>query len=206
MKLAALALVALGLAIVAAGSCSVSHRSGDFACQTQGDCSKDRTCIDGFCALTSDAGIDAQLPPDAALCPAGCTSCVVGQKSCTIDCSLNGGCKQQVVCPTGWSCNVLCSRTDACSNGVICPSGTACTVTCSGLRSCKAIACGTGRCSVDCTGSSSCQDVRCGLACACDVVCHINSSCSNLSCRPGCTSPSQFGGCTSAPTGCNTCL
>jgi hypothetical protein len=205
VKLAALAVLAL--AIGSAGGCSVNHRSGDFACQIQSDCSKDRTCIDGFCVLAADAGIDTPPPlPDAAVCPTTCTSCNPLQKTCTIDCTIAAGnCKQLVTCPTGWSCNVLCSRADACSNGVICPNGTACTITCSGLRSCKGISCGTGRCNVDCGGTNSCQDVRCGLSCGCDVTCHINSTCSNLACRAGCTSASQFGGCTSLTAGCNTC-
>jgi hypothetical protein len=206
VRFAALALVALGLAIVAAGSCSVNHRSGDFACETQRDCAKDRTCVDGFCVLAADAGVDTSPPPDALLCPGACTSCVIGQKSCTIDCSLNGGCRQAVTCPAGWSCNVLCTGQNACRNLISCVGTTSCTISCTSPLSCQNVACGSGPCKLDCSGNGSCVDVRCGLSCACDVTCHINSSCSNLTCKPGCNSASQFGGCTSLTAGCNTCL
>lgn len=201
MKLVALWLTALGLAL--ATGCSVNHRSGDFACGPDQRCSDGRTCVDGFCVLAADSGVDARPhPPDAAVCPSPCTSCSVTQKTCTIDCALNGGCKQAIACPAGFSCNVLCTTDGACSSGVSCASSTSCTVTCSGRQSCQSVSCGLGPCNITCSGFGSCSGaVLCGSSCACDVTCRLNT-CQNLTCKQGCTSTS---GCSSAPPGCNTC-
>src|SRR5262249_33638259 len=141
VKLAALFLVTLGLAIVAAGSCSVNHLSDDFVCSAQRLCSSDRTCVDGLCVLTAtDAGsrdgpgtvVDAATP-----CPAQCTSCVTSRKSCTIDCSLSNSCSQPVTCPTGWSCSVLCNTQGSCERGINCTASTSCSITCSTNLSCQ---------------------------------------------------------------------
>ena len=201
MKLAVLCLVAVGLAIVAAGSCSVNHVSEDFVCDAEHRCASDRTCVDGFCVLIAgDAGVhDGLVFGDAAVCPSQCTSCVIGQKSCTIDCSLNGGCKQQVTCPVGWSCNVLCNAAASCERGISCVGSTSCTISCTSAQSCQNVSCGAGPCKVDCGGTGSCQGVSCGLSCACDVICHINSACDNLTCKKGCTSGL---GCTSLGQDC----
>jgi len=213
MKLAACWL--LGFALVA--SCSVSHRSGDFACENQADCASGRTCMDGFCvALQADASVpgdasvpvDGGPPVDANLCPSQCTSCSNDTKTCNIDCRLNGGaCNGPLKCPEGWNCNLLCSTTNSCRNGVTCPAGRSCTITCSGRQSCSKFACGTGQCNVDCTGQESCTDVSCGPACACDITCGLNAACTNLTCKSrDCNLPR---GCTSLPlstAACNTCL
>jgi hypothetical protein len=193
---------ACGLALVAGGSCTVSHRSSDFACEKQADCVAGRICTDGFCvSIDGGGGIDAP-----AACPAQCTSCNTNAKSCTIDCALNGGCRQQVTCPTGWSCNIACSADGACANGINCLNGTSCTVVCSGRQSCGQVTCGAGMCNVECTGRDSCSDIRCGQSCACDVACRQSTSCADLICRSQqCTLPAG-GGCTSiVPTSCNTC-
>jgi hypothetical protein len=194
-------LIAMGFALVA--GCSVSHRSGDFACDTQADCSAGRTCVEGFCVLPADAGIPDGPHADAAVCPSACTSCNLDQKSCTIDCALNGGCKQAVTCPLGFSCNVLCSRDGACSSGVSCTGSTACTISCSGTQSCRGLSCGLGPCNVSCTGSGSCGEVSCGMSCACDVTCNGIALCRNLTCKPNCAVGLR--GCTSLAVGCNTC-
>lgn len=198
-------LAALGLAL-AAGGCSVRRRSGDFACQTQADCSTGRLCVDGFCVVSAvDSGVqgDARPAGDAAACPSQCTSCDAGQQSCTIDCALNGGCLQAIVCPTGWSCTVLCSMTDSCRGGIDCLGGTACTIRCSGAQSCQDIRCGLGPCDVDCSGTGSCRAIDCGPSCACDVACGGSSLCRNVTCKQNCSAPLR--GCTSAGAGCNTC-
>jgi hypothetical protein len=191
----------LATAIALAG-CSVSHRSGDFACDKQSDCAAGRSCIEGFCVLPADSGVPDTPHSDAAVCPSVCTSCNLDQRSCTIDCALNGGCKQQVNCPLGFSCDVQCSRDSACSNGVSCAGSTSCKVTCSGTQSCRNVSCGLGACAISCTGSASCDGLTCGSSCACDVTCNGIALCRNLSCKPGCA---VGGRCTSLPLGCNTC-
>ena len=207
------------LAAALAVSCSVNHRSGDFACITSAECGGGRVCSDGFC-------VSGDRPPDARgdACPATCTSCDLATRQCTIDCAVNPGtCNQQVVCPVGWSCNILCSTQGSCRSGINCASAKDCTIKCSGQQacrnvtcgagacnlecsgrqSCSALLCGTGACSVDCSGRESCVGVSCGLACACDVQCVAGLSCSQVTCKAGCAS--QPLGCSSKPLGCNTC-
>ena len=205
----------LGLALVTA-ACSVNHRSGDFACEKQADCSTGRTCIEGFCvAMQADAGIGDGARVDAALvdanaCPTQCTSCSNDNKTCNIDCSANGGaCNAPVRCPEGWNCNVLCATPGSCSNGLTCPgAGMSCKVTCSGRGSCNQFMCNTGPCDIQCTGTDSCTALSCGTACACDINCVNDSSCdSKITCKAelcrrdrGCTSMSI------PATVCNACL
>jgi hypothetical protein len=206
MKLVALWLVVLGFAIITASSCSISHRSDDFACTKQSDCSTGRTCTDGYCVAPQlDSGVNTDGPTN---CPAQCTSCNTNAKTCTIDCALNGtACNQQVTCPVGWSCNIDCSTPNSCRNGVTCANSQACTITCSGAQSCRTLTCGAGRCNVDCIGNGSCRNVTCGQACACDITCQANSLCANLTCKapPNCTAQVPLLGCTSLTIGCNTC-
>jgi hypothetical protein len=202
----------LGLALAVAG-CSVSHRSGDFACERQADCATGRTCVDGFCvapqadaSVPGDASVlDAPPPPDANVCPAVCTSCSVDTKTCNIDCQRNGGaCNGPIKCPEGWDCNLQCSTINSCRNGVTCPAGRACNITCSGRMSCAKFMCGSGACTIDCIGSESCSELSCGNACACDISCEPTASCNGLMCKSeGCT---QRRGCTSLELGCNTCV
>ena len=196
--------LALGLAAgIALAGCSVSHRSGDFVCDKQSDCSAGRSCVEGFCVFPDDAGIPDGPHADAAVCPSVCTSCNLDQKSCTIDCALNGGCKTQVICPLGFSCDVQCSRDGACGSGVNCTGSTSCKITCSGTQSCRNLSCGLGACAISCTGSQSCGEVSCGSSCACDVSCSGIALCRNLSCKPGCAVGTRS--CTSLTVGCNTC-
>jgi len=196
--------IALWLAAgIALAGCSVNHRSGDFACDKQSDCSAGRSCIEGFCVFPDDSGIPDGPHADAAVCPSVCTSCNLDQKSCTIDCALNGGCKTQVICPLGFSCDVRCSGDGACASGVSCTGSTSCKITCSGTQSCRNLSCGLGPCNVACTGNASCDQVNCGLACACDVSCSATSLCRTLTCKPNCLAAGR--GCTSLTVGCNTC-
>jgi len=227
MKVIALWLAVFGAAVaVAAGSCSINHRSGDFACQVQGDCASDRTCIDGECVLTGIGGgppDDAALTTDASTCPPQCTSCDAGTNTCTIDCAKNPDeCDQAIACPAGMSCNVMCSTDNACRNGVSCEGATACTiscggrqacedircgdgacnVTCGGRASCNGVTCGTGACQVDCNGLNACPAVQCGAACSCEVLCMAGAACNDVTCLAGC----DLGpGCSSLRNGCNTC-
>jgi hypothetical protein len=212
-------LVGFALVIASIAGCSVNHRSGDFACEKQADCSTGRTCIDGYCvALQADASvpIDSSVKTDAAPpidanngCPQPCTSCNSDSKTCNIDCMSNGGaCNGPLRCPEGWNCNVLCSLAGSCSNGLVCPPGQFCKVTCSGRQSCNQFTCNTGRCDIECLGANSCTSLSCGAACACDINCVNTTSCgSKIACKSdlctdgrGCTS-------TSIPaTTCNMCL
>jgi len=219
--------LALAATLALAAGCSVSHRSGDFACDSEQRCASGRTCVDGFCVVAADSGV-VDGPGDAAVCPSQCTTCNVAQKACVIDCaSNNGACNQAVTCPAGWSCNVLCSLANQCNSGVLCGNATSCTiacgarqtcktvtcgrgacnVTCTGNSSCSSIGCGPGACNVNCTGNGACGAVSCGLACACDVTCRLGACLpANVTCKPGCASTMAPQVCTSTATGCNTCL
>ena len=197
-----LAWLALGLALA---GCSINHRSDEFACAKQSDCSSGRSCVEGFCVASAvDAAVHLDAPQG--LCPVQCTSCNADAKTCTIDCALNAGaCNLPVTCPTGWSCNIACSISNSCRNGINCGGAKSCTITCSGQQSCENFRCGPGPCNIDCTGRNSCSNINCSGACACDLTCHLGvSSCSGITCKLlQCTLSNR--GCTSLATGCNTC-
>ena len=194
-------------------ACSVHHASDSFACTSSTECSSDRTCSEGFCVVKGTVGIDAPVGhPDAPgadasnSCPAGCTSCNVGQKTCTIDCTLTS-CANLVTCPAGYHCDIQCKGDGACRNGVNCTAAASCNVQCPGTNSCRAVQCGPGPCDVNCTGLGSCRGVACGTSCACDVTCTGSQSCLNP--PPVCTSTACFGsqgGCTSVPLVCHSCM
>lgn len=199
--------------VVALVGCSVSHRSQEFVCTTQNDCAghPNTVCMQGFCIVPGS--IDAPMPNKDAprndappnQCPTGCTSCNTTQKTCTIDCSQEGGCQNAVACPTGYHCDIQCNTDNACRNGVSCVGGASCTVTCSGTSSCRGIACGAGPCDVTCSGSSSCRNVSCNNSCACDVLCTGSQSCTQgITCTSLlCTSGP---GCSSVAAGCHSCM
>ena len=179
---------------VAAVSCSINHRSGQFECETTADCDSGRTCSEGLCTTNGvpDSGIidapkkDGGLS-DASVCPPGCTSCGPN-KVCIIDCAVAGSnCGSQLTCPAGWNCDLRCSTDSACRNGVNCTAAASCTFQCTGRNSCRGIACGPGVCNVSCTATGSCETVTCGVSCACDVRCSSGASCASALCtRPEC--------------------
>ncbi|MEO8550609.1 MAG: hypothetical protein ABI678_11570 [Kofleriaceae bacterium] len=212
-----LVLLALQVTVVfaLATSCSITKKSGDFACTKQTDCNADRVCVEGFCVLDGTQEIDASVTPtdgrpgdSSNACPAQCTSCNVPAKSCVIDCANGANCGGNVACPAGWSCDVKCDTDNSCRNGVTCAGSTSCTVECSGMGSCRNVQCGTGKCDVECTGPQACRDVTCGPSCACDVRCTGNQSCASgilctsVACRSSATAP----GCTSEPAQCHSCM
>ncbi len=210
MKLV-LAGLALVLSFALAASCSITHRTGDYACTKNSDCNSGRECVDGFCVIsgtsTPDAPIsnsDARLGDAGNSCPSQCTSCNPGTHSCVIDCANGANCQGNVACPTGWTCDVKCDTDNSCRNGVTCTGSTSCTVECTGKMSCQGVQCGTGACDVQCSGPSSCKAVACGSSCACDVRCIGANSCSDAvmcssqACRIGL-------GCTSFPQACHSC-
>ena len=221
MKLAlfSVALVVISLFAITT-SCSVTHKSGDYACTTSADCNNGRDCSNGFCVLDGTS-IDARpptadapkIPPDGAGCPAGCTTCSVTEKTCVIDCNAPGAnCTSTVVCPVGYKCDVKCDAANSCRAGVRCAGTTSCTVECSAQGSCQDVQCGAGRCNVQCSGTGSCKGVQCGTSCACDVGCTGSQSCASsgqtgVTCtKTICQIFSGNGGCSSTQAlSCNTC-
>jgi hypothetical protein len=198
----------ISIAIVAT-SCSVNHRSDQYACSQTSDCEGGRVCDNGFCIVAGS--IDAPRPadgpqqtPDANNCPAPCTSCNIQQKTCTINCQ-TANCTNTVTCPAGYKCDIQCNADNSCRNGVNCQMAASCNIDCTGKQSCQNVQCGSGPCDVGCIGPASCRGVACNNSCACDVVCTGNQSCaegilcSSLGCRSG-------SGCTSVPAFCHACL
>lgn len=178
--------------------CSITHRSGEFACGAGNTCPQGRICIDGFCVIpgaVDDGGlVDARKPdggghgaPDAGSgdCPAQCTSCqaTANTRTCIIDCKLDTTeCAKAITCPSGFNCDVQCTTSNSCRNGVACPENGACNVTCSGQSSCQNISCGAGPCDVTCSGGESCRTVGCNNSCACDITCGDASRCEGITC------------------------
>lgn len=209
MKPALLGLV-LGTTIAAvmiASSCSITHRSGDYACTKQSDCNGSRQCVDGFCIVPGSIDaprLDGRPGGDSNNCPAPCTSCNPTLKTCTVDCKLTGACNGTVTCPTGYKCDIQCDVDNACRSGINCQLGQSCSIECSGTSSCRNVQCGGGPCDVSCSGPGSCRGISCGTSCACDVVCTGNQSCTDTI---QCTSIAcdNGSGCTSVPAFCHTC-
>lgn len=207
MKLAVLWLVAAVTAALVIGSCSIHHRSSDFACDTSADCAFGRICSDGVCVSTLP--IDAGPRDAGSLCPAQCTTCDVGQRACLIDCAAGntGVCNNRVTCPEGWNCKIVCNDASTCRNGVDCSDAASCDIACIGTESCRNIDCGTGTCNVDCIGTDSCQQIDCENSCACDVTCSDASRCQAVTCKDLRCFDVFGDGCTSKDDrSCDTCM
>lgn len=209
-------LVAVAVGTVAVVSCSINHRSGAYACETNADCEDGRVCSDDLCvvpggtkppdAAIGDAAKPPDAPPDGRACPDVCTSCNTEKKECIINCGMNpDGCTDAVVCPAGWHCNVMCSVQNSCRQGVNCTNALSCNIACSGQGSCRMVACGPGKCDVNCTGQGACRGISCGQSCGCDVNCSNNAECSGVMCTEFQCRKTFGTGCTSQPFGCNTC-
>ncbi|HVK87141.1 MAG TPA: hypothetical protein VM513_23635 [Kofleriaceae bacterium] len=208
---------ALCLAFFAASSCAIDHRSGEFECATQADCTGGRTCVDGYCVVPGgviDAPpvdgprqpVDMRLEPDAPMpqCPPQCTSCQAESHTCKIDCAQTNCANTTLVCPTGWNCDISCSTNNSCRNGINCANAESCKITCSGQGSCRQVVSGDGPLEVACTGQGSCRGINCDASCACDVTCNDAADCSLLTCSsPVCGV--LGGGCTSDRTSCESC-
>lgn len=224
MKFALTSVALLVVMFAVATSCSITKKSGDYACTTSADCNSGRECSEGFCVLHGTSIDASQQPIDARSnidgggsnsCPSACTSCsgTGTTKTCTIDCAASGTCGQKVTCPAGYICDVKCNVAGACTKGVACPATGACNVTCSANDSCtggpSGVTCGTGKCDVQCSGQSSCKDVTCGASCACDVTCTGQNSCGfqNVSCTSNACRSGAGGACSSTvnPDVCDTC-
>ena len=204
-------IIAIVIAIAAAStSCSINHRSDQYACTVNTDCSGGRICDNGFC-IVPGSQIDAPKPPGdgprdgSTGCPAPCTTCNTAQKTCTVNCQATNCTNNSITCPPGYKCDILCNVDNACRNGVDCRMAASCNIDCSGKQACAGVQCGSGPCDVGCTGPDSCRGVACNNSCACDVVCTGNQSCAegivctSLACRSG-------SGCTSVPAFCHACL
>jgi hypothetical protein len=138
MRLVGAWITVVVVAAALATSCSINHRSSDYACTQQSDCEAGRTCVGGFCVddgLPKDArtGVDATTPVDARpvvdaqpdapvqpVCPSQCTSCNFAMHECRIDCTQTNCVTQAVVCPPGWNCDIACSTQGACDEGIDC--------------------------------------------------------------------------------------
>ncbi|HEY5922609.1 MAG TPA: hypothetical protein VIV11_13100 [Kofleriaceae bacterium] len=201
--------VALVVAIAAlSSSCSIRHRSDQYACTVNTDCDGGRICDNGYCivpgSIDAPKPTDARPPGDANNCPDQCTTCNVALKTCSINCQ-QANCNNAVTCPPGYKCDIMCNTDNACRNGINCQMAASCNIDCTGKQSCENVQCGSGPCDVGCIGPASCRNVRCNNSCACDVVCTGNQSCaegivcSSLACRSG-------SGCTSVPAFCHACL
>lgn len=212
MKTAMLgAILGLFIAVSATTSCTINHRSDQYACTKNSDCDPGRTCSDGFCIsggnIIADAPKgDAPKSPDGGnACPSQCTSCNSATKSCVIDCSMaNGACNEEITCPAGFKCDIRCNSEGACRKGINCLQAASCQIACASRQSCEDVVCGPGACSLTCNGVNSCRDVSCGNSCACDVTCTGSQSClgvqcSSLACRSGL-------GCSSASSFCHSCM
>lgn len=191
MKLVFAWLSMLVLAALTAGSCSIEHRTTEFECDKQADCTGGRTCTGGYCVLPGGSvdapkgdapKTDGPLPDsNPNVCPAQCTSCVSGTNTCKIDCAVTS-CNGAVICPPGMNCEVACTVANSCRNGVQCDATHNCNITCSGSGSCRSLECGSGKCDVKCTGAQSCRGVDCNQACACDVSCAVGATCEAVTC------------------------
>lgn len=210
MKLAIVWLIAAVTAALVIGSCSIQHRSGDFACETSADCAFGRICSDHVCVSTlpPDAGTDAPSRDAGQVCPSQCSTCDVGSHTCLIDCGSSPDkiCDSRLVCPAGWNCKINCNGQNACSSGVDCSEAASCDLTCLGRNSCKQVDCGTGKCNLDCIGIDSCRDIDCLSACACDVFCGDQSLCAQVTCKDIRCFDAVNDGCSSTDDAdCNTC-
>lgn len=220
MKIVIAWLAAVALAVVAVSSCSVNHKSSDYACDSQDDCIDGRICSNGFCVTTTlptdarpgDGPIMVDAPrdssgPDAPFCPPQCTSCREPNHECVIDCATTS-CNNELVCPAGWNCTIGCSTTNSCTSGIDCTAANSCAIVCSGNSSCRDLECGSGECRVTCSGKSSCRDMDCSDSCACDITCaggQNAASCEGNVCPAGCQGLG-VGRCSSQfNPSCNTC-
>jgi hypothetical protein len=190
----------LALAGVAAiASCLVTRKSTELACETDGNCESDRTCVRGYCVARE---------VDANPCPAVCPACDFVGKICPIECDTPNSCRN-IDCPAGYDCTINCTKANACFD-IDCTEARSCTVNCTVTDGCEDVTCGPGPCKVTCTGPAACRDVACETSCRCDVAC-ANGACAGTSCPMGppllCTvDGTPATSCSStAQTGCSDC-
>jgi hypothetical protein len=211
MKLAlATMFVGLVVAVAALGtSCSIDHRSDQYACTTTNDCKDGRVCDNGYCIVAGSIDaprLDGPKPGgDANNCPAPCTTCNLQQKTCTVNCQ-QANCSGPIACPAGYRCDIQCNTENACRSGIDCKQAASCNIECSGRQACEDVVCGPGPCDVGCSGPASCRDISCSNSCACDVTCTGNQSCqSGIQCTSLACRSTSGSGCTSVPAFCHSC-
>jgi hypothetical protein len=165
-----LVLVVFGLGALSTTSCLVTRRSEDFACNTNSDCTSDRTCEKGYCVQGAQAA-----------CPSPCSSCDLTAKTCKIECGASLPCGA-VQCPAGFACTIRCSNANACGD-IDCAAGSGCDITCGGTNSCRSINCGASVCNINCSGQSACPSIDCASSCKCDVSCNNTTNvCPSITC------------------------
>ncbi len=195
------------LIIEIASSCQVDHRSQEFACVNQTDCTDGRVCTDGFCVRgeknggQDDAGIDASTDCDPA-----CTFC--DDSTCYIECGGGKDCTtRRVTCPVDKKCVVTCTGDNACGEGIECESPFGCEIHCTGTNSCnRKITCQGGPCNIECIGTNACSRIDCSAACSCDTDCNGCGGFIGPTCPGGgqCKDPDTRD-CTSLNDGCDLC-
>jgi hypothetical protein len=199
-RLGAVAVMAVALALLGLGACSVDRRSDGYArCTNPAQCPSGM-CDRGWCV----PGGPPVNVPDAAPqpgCPAVCSECNAG--TCVIACNGEDACPDLVTCPAGWACEVECQGPQSCDAGVSCGDATRCEVSCDGIGACGGgVTCGTGPCEIECRGVGACQTIDCSESCACDTDCADGAACA-LSCPDHTDMCQRNAECTSA--GCNIC-
>jgi hypothetical protein len=187
-RFGALAALAVALALLGLGACSVNRRSDEYArCSNPAQCPSGM-CDQGVCVpvgapgdaapgTASDArpgaGIDAGPQP---ACPSVCSEC--NNDTCLIACAGPNACPVLVTCPAGWECEVECLGDQSCPAGVSCGQAKSCAVLCDGNGACEAgVSCGPGPCDVECLGLSACLVIDCSESCACDTECDDGAVC-----------------------------
>jgi hypothetical protein len=171
------------IAFLALSGCGFDSRSGQFACEPDGDCDDGRVCVDGWCVVEG-----AMPAADADVGPFTCSDI-----SCTLTCTDENPCAFAIECPDSRPCIIQCSGAGSCSREVDCGSSSDCQVTCSGVGSCgQEVDCDNGSCEILCVGIASCAGpVDCDDACACRVSCEgegacgSSNSCSRQQCADG---------------------
>lgn len=189
--------IGMVVAHIGTGCYQPALRDCAVTCTGVDGCAGNQVCLDGLCAAPNvarctndgqpviiDASPDSSPMPDAFdICTQGCSmgTCIGGV--CTIDCSADGACPNDVACPANLPCHVICGD-DACGHKVNCTMAASCRVDCNGADSCHdEIQCPNNReCDVSCSGASSCKRrTKCGMSCACDVTCSGVGSCAEAS-------------------------
>ena len=132
-KLVFVLAIQVGVVFALASSCSITHKSGDFACTKTSDCNTGRDCVDGFCVVLrhradrfadwNRRGTARQRQRQQRL--PGAVHELQRQPEDVRD-RLPGRRRLQRPgrLPAGYSCDVKCDTDNSCRNGVECAGTT----------------------------------------------------------------------------------